>query len=250
MGLAEVADHHRVARIDHIGHPVVHPEGRLVAKLGAGVVFLTEAVRHLGDAAVERHVGHHIGIVAVEPGDAAHVVGQPRAHLARHSEARLLAGDRPFTEVSQAVAVLEVHRQGTDGHAPWTGCHIGGHIKWRAFEMVTHILLQVAHREGLIGFDPQRKMVAHIEVAVDVRQVFVHLLVAVVMAEEAPHAGIGVTDVLEVDGAIGVAEREVLIFTTEEAFLTGKRNHIVSVDAIYFRLVNLLEILAVDTGFS
>ena len=73
--LAEVANHHGIAGVDHVGHPVVHPESRLITELVTRVVLGTEAVGHLGDAAIERHVCYHVGIVAVEPCDATHVVG-------------------------------------------------------------------------------------------------------------------------------------------------------------------------------
>ena len=144
LRLSQVTDHHRVARIDHIGHPVVHPEGRLERELRARVVLRTETVGHLRDATVERNVGHHVGVVAVEPDHATHIVGQPRTHLASHRKSALLRGDGTFTEKVHTSRVVEVHRQRTNRHPPRTGRHVGGHVQWRVLEMVAHILLQIA----------------------------------------------------------------------------------------------------------
>ena len=158
----------------------------------------------------------------------------------------MLRGDRTLAEIRDAVAVFEVHRQRTDGHSPWASGHVGGHVQGRTFKVVAHVVLQVAHSERLVGFNPQREVVAFVKLAVNVRQVFVHLLVVVMVAEEAPHAGIGVAHILEVDGAVGIAEREIDVLAIEEAFLAGEGNHIKGIDTFHFGLVNFRELLAID----
>ncbi len=80
--------------------------------------------------------------------------------------------------------------------------------------------------------------------AFDIRQILVHI--RAVVAEEAPHAGVGIAHILEVDGAVGVAERELIVETVIKIFLAGKADHIPCVDALYLRLADILQMLAAD----
>ena len=75
-------------------------------------------------------------------------------------------------------------------------------------------------------------MVVGAIVAIDVRQVLVHLCGVVVVAKEAPHTGIGVAHLREGDGAIGIAEAEVLVLATEVAFLAGKGDDVFRIEAV------------------
>ncbi len=89
-------------------------------------------------------------------------------------------------------------------------------------------------------------MVALVEITVDIWQVLVHLGLAVVMAEETPHTGIGIAHILEVDRTIGITEREVGIVATEKSKFACKRNHIVSINAFHFGTVYILQVLAAN----
>ena len=243
---AQVANHHRVARIDHIGHPVVHPEGGLERELVARIVFRAEGVGHLCDAAIEGNVCHHVGIVAVEPGDTAHVVGQPGAHLAGHGEAALLGGNGAFTEIVGAVRGLEMHRQRSHRHPPGTGSHVGGHVERSALEVVAHVVLQVPHRQQRIGLNPQRQVVALVKLAIDIGQILVHLGVRHMVAEKTPHAGIGIAHVLKINRAIGITEREILVTSAKIAQLPCQRNHILGIHALHLRTIDMLQVAAAD----
>ena len=75
-------------------------------------------------------------------------------------------------------------------------------------------------------------MVAHVMLAVDVGQVLVHLGRIAVVAEETPHAGVGIAYLGERDRAIGIAETEVLILAAEVALVSRKGNHILGVHAV------------------
>ena len=81
LRLTQVAYHGAVARINHVGHQIVQPEGAVLAELVVHVVLTAEGFGHLIHAAIHRHVGYHVGIVAVEVHDASHLVGQPAAKL-------------------------------------------------------------------------------------------------------------------------------------------------------------------------
>ena len=102
----------------------------------------------------------------------------------------------------------------------------------------------------MVRLDPQRKMVTNVELSINVRQVFVHLLVAVVVAEETPNAGIGIAYVFEVDGAVSIAEGEVFVFAVEIAPFLGEADYIGSIDAFHLRIVDFLEVLAADAIFG
>ena len=84
----------------------------------------------------------------------------------------------------------------------------------------------------MIGLDVEGQVVVLAIVAIDVRQVLVHLCLVVVVTEEAPHAGIGIAHLREGDRAIGIAEAEVLVLTTEVAFLTGEGDDVLGVKAV------------------
>ena len=112
--LAQVAYHHAVARIDHVGHHIVHPEGAMLAELIAQVVFPAEGLWHLCDAAVDGHIGHHVGIVAVEVHHATYIIGQPATQVAHQREARLWGANGALAEVLLAI-YLPVHRHGAIG---------------------------------------------------------------------------------------------------------------------------------------
>ena len=114
--------------------------------------------------------------------------------------------------------------------------------------MVPHVVLQVTQRQRFVRLNPQRQVVALVEVTVDVRLVFVHLLMAVMVAEKAPHAGVSIAHVLEVDRAIGITEREILILAIVETPFFSKTNDIGSIDTFHFGAVDLLEVLAADAG--
>ena len=68
--------------------------------------------------------------------------------------------------------------------------------------------------------------------AVDVGQVLVHLGLVIVVAEETPHACIGIAYRREGDRTIGIAETEVLILAVEIAFLARKGNDVLGVQAV------------------
>ena len=72
----------------------------------------------------------------------------------------------------------------------------------------------------------------------------------VVMAEEAPHTGIGIAHILKVDGTVGVAEREILVFAIEIAPFLGEADDIGGIDAFNLWVVDFLEALAADAVFG
>ena len=88
--------------------------------------------------------------------------------------------------------------------------------------MVAHIVLDVAVSHGGVGLDPQRQGVVLREVSVDERKVGVYYVGVVVVAEEAPYAGLAVADGAEVQRTIGLAEAEVFVGTVVPAHLTCK----------------------------
>ena len=89
-------------------------------------------------------------------------------------------------------------------------------------------------------------MVAGLEITVDVGQIIVHFRMVIVVTEETPHACIGITHILEVDGTVGVAEREVLVFSIEIAPFLGEADDIGGIDTFNLGVVDLLEVLAAD----
>ena len=139
-----------------------------------------------------------------------------------------------------------MHGQRTYGHLPWACGHVGAHVERRTLIVVAHVAHQVAEAQLLLGFDPQRYMVARGKIAVDVGQVLVH--VAAVMPEEAPYAGIGVAHVLEVDGAVGIAEGELSVGAAEEPHLAGETDYIGGVDALHLGTMYFFEAIAVDAA--
>ena len=246
LGHTQVANHHGIAGIDHVGHPVVHPKGRLEGEFVAGIVLGTEGVRDLCDAAIKRDIGYHVGIVAVEPDDTPHVVGKPAAHLAGHGEAALLGGNGAFAVVVVATAVLEMHGERTDGHTPRACSHVGGHVERGAFEMVAHVGLDILEGERFVGLNPEWQVVALVERAVDIGQVLVHFSRVAMVAEETPDTCIGITDILEIDGTIGIAEREFAVGSGEETLFASERNDIGGIDTFHFGTVDIVEIAAAD----
>ena len=129
-----------------------------------------------------------------------------------------------------------MHRKRSDGHAPRAGGHIGSHVEWSTLEMVAHVALHVGQRKELIRFDPKREVVTLAEIAVDVGQIQIHIRAMV--AEEAPYAGVGIAHILEIDRAIGVAEREARVVAKVEAHFLGERDDIPSVDTLDKRVVD------------
>ena len=84
----------------------------------------------------------------------------------------------------------------------------------------------------MLGFDPQRQfageIVAHsvVEVGVGVESA------ASQDAEHAPHAGVAAANRAEIERAVGLAERELLVRAVEEAPLTGEGDDIGSIESL------------------
>ena len=98
--------------------------------------------------------------------------------------------------------------------------------------MVAHIVLDVAVADGSIGLDPERQSVVLGQIAVKEGQVAVHNLCFVVMAEEAPNAGLAVADGAEVQRAVSLAEAEVLVRAVIITLLACKRDDIGRIHAL------------------
>ncbi len=110
--------------------------------------------------------------------------------------------------------------------------------------MVAHILLHIAQAQFFFRLYPQRQVVAFIELTIDIGQILVHFVA--VVPEETPHAGVGVAHVFEIYGAIGIAEREILVLSVEKALFACQRDNVVGIDTFHFRIVYIFEALAAD----
>ena len=232
LGFQKVRVHGAPARINHVGHPVAHPEGAVEGKLGDAVVLPAERLRNPVDAAVHRHIGHHGGVVQVKIRNAAQGVRQPGTHAAYHGEAALLAADGPFAEHGRAVGGLEVQRLVAVGRRPGTGADIACHVQGGAFVVVAHVPLDVAVAHGGIRLNPQRQFVVLAQVPVQERQIAVHHFLGVVAPIKTPHAGLAVADGAPVQRTIGFAEAEIGIGPVKITHFAGKGDDVCAVHGV------------------
>ena len=70
------------------------------------------------------------------------------------------------------------------------------------------------------------------------------------MSEKAPHTGIGIAHILEVDGAVGITEGEVFVLAFEVAPFFGEADDIGGINAFHLRVVDFLEVLAANAVFG
>ena len=211
-------EQHLIARIDHVRHPVLHPEGVLVAEgdiVGTRRVVALRALRH---RTVDGRIGHHVAVVVAKPEAAAHLSGQPRAHLAHKGPCRLLSRCGTLVEVLLAVHLI-IKRCRTVRHAPDAGTHVGG-VDGQVCSLivVAHVGHDVLHAQFLFGDDPQRHVLRILVLAQRPGQISLHALHVVVV--ETPHAGIADTATAKVGERIGILKRELLVLAVEPPHFT------------------------------
>ena len=77
-------------------------------------------------------------------------------------------------------------------------------------------------------------MIAFIEFTIQVRNVFVHFILIIMMTEETPNTSICIPNILEIDRTIRITETEICIFSCEETHFTSKGNDIFRIHAVLF----------------
>jgi hypothetical protein len=70
------------------------------------------------------------------------------------------------------------------------------------------------------------------------------------VAEETPHAGIGIAHILKIDGTVGIAERKLLVLAIEKTFLSGKRDYILGIETFHLGAMQMLETATTETPIA
>ena len=182
------------------------------------------------------------GVVAAEPEQGAHLVGQVGAGLAHEPEARLLGGDGALVGVGLAFP-LEAHRPPAVGQGVAARTDVGGHIHRGALVVVAHHVGHVGHADLLGRLDEEGhfalEVIAHRIVqpvgggAGDFHAVlFVGEGALAQDVEGAPSTGVAGAGSAEVKRVVGVAETEIRILALVPAQLAGETDHVRGEEAV------------------
>ena len=241
--LPHIGGHLVIHLVAGVGDPVVDPERgrcRIVQQVS---VALPEAVGNAVYIGVNRCQIRSCSIVCPEPENAANHVGQIGTGLSYHPEAGLLGGNGPLVQVAFPAAG-EPHGAPTVGKAVSAGSDILCHIHGRSFEMVAHGVGQILHAHLVVGLHKEGNPVFQV-----IAQGVIHIGVGIfrqdataflgigepAVAQEvigAPDAGVAGTGGFKIPRGIGFGKVEVLVFPLEIAFLAGKGNDVLGIEAV------------------
>ena len=223
-----IAYHQVITGTDHIGHPVVNPEGGVPGEGDTIALVFRVGGRHDVGIAVDGGEDGHVGVIQSEPQHTADGIGQIGTHLGDEDKRTLLGRDGAFVEIFFPID-LERQRRKAVRRMERTGTGIFGDVEGGAFVMVAHGLLQVADRDFPVGLHIERHGL--LALALDIGQVGLAGGLAE-LVEIAPYTGITETHPAEVQRIVGIGKAEVLVGPVKITFLAGKRNHVGRIHAV------------------